>query len=112
MGSSPARRDPAPRPGAGAAVVLDVDQGAGALIRQLRHGRAQTFGYLSRVPGIPFEERRHDPVIGPLLDRALPSRVPRDAAAAWLRHRWHVEQLVSRSMGMCRSWTSDFPTAG
>ena len=83
------------RPGAGAAVVLDVDQGAGALIRQLRHGRAQTFGYLSRAPRIPFEERRHDPVIGPLLDRALPSRVPRDAAAAWLRHRWHVDFVLA-----------------
>jgi hypothetical protein len=78
------------RPDAEAAVVLDVDQGAGALIRQLGHGRAQTFGYLSRAPGIPFAERSGDPVIGPLLDRARTSRVPRDAAAAWLRHRWHV----------------------
>ncbi len=78
------------RPGAEATVVLDVDQGAGALIRQLGHGRAQTFGYLSRAPGIPLAERRSDPVIGPLLDRALTSRVPKGAAAAWLRHRWHV----------------------
>jgi len=82
------------RPDAGAAsedrVVLDIDQGAGALIRQLGHGRAQTFGYLSRAPGIPLAERRSDPVIGPLLDPALTSRVPKGAAAAWLRHRWHV----------------------
>jgi hypothetical protein len=83
------------RPDAEAAVVLDVDQGAGALIRQLGHGRAQTFGYLSRVPEIPFAERRGDPVIGPLLDRALTSRVPRDAAAAWLRHRWHVDFVLA-----------------
>jgi hypothetical protein len=78
------------RPDAEATVVLDVDQGAGALIRQLGHGRAQTFGYLSRAPGTPLAERRSDPVIGPLLDRALTSRVPKGAAASWLRHRWHV----------------------
>ena len=77
-------------PDPGADVVLDVDQGAGALIRQLGHGRAQTFGYLSRPPGIPLAERLLDPVLGPLLDRARINRVPRDAAAAWLRHRWHV----------------------
>ncbi len=83
------------RPDADAAVVLDVDQGAGALIRQLGHGRAQTFGYLSREPGVSFGERLSDPVIGPLLDRKRKSLVPRDAAAAWLRHRWHVDFVLS-----------------
>jgi len=83
------------RPDAEAAVVLDIDQGAGALIRQMGHGRAQTFGYLSRSPGIPFAQRRGDPVIGPLLDRAQTSRIPRDAAAAWLRHRWHVDFVLA-----------------
>ncbi|MEO8584910.1 MAG: hypothetical protein ABI584_01995 [Acidobacteriota bacterium] len=76
-------------------VVLDVDPGAGALIRQLGHGRAQTFGYLSRPPGIALAERRSDPVIGPLLDRDRKSRVPKDAAAAWLRHRWHVDFVLA-----------------
>ena len=83
------------RPGAEAAVVLDVDPGAGALIRQLGHGRAQTLGYLSREPGVSFAERLSDPVIGPLLDRSRKGLVPRDAAAAWLRHRWHVDFVLS-----------------
>ena len=78
-----------------AAVVLDVDTGAGALLRQMEHGRAQTFGYLSRAPAIPLAERRSDPVIGPLLERALAVRVPKGAAAAWLRHRWHVGFLLA-----------------
>src|SRR5512140_1956438 len=83
------------RPDPGAAVVLDVDPGAGALIRQLGHGRAQTFGYLSRAPGLPLAERLSDPVIGPLLDRTRTSRVPKGAAAAWLRHRWHVDFVLA-----------------
>jgi len=73
-----------------AGIVLDVDPGAGALIRQMGHGRAQSLGYLSRPPALAFANRLNDPVIGPLLDPARRSRVPRDAAAAWLRHRWHV----------------------
>ncbi len=83
------------KPDPGAAVVLDVDPGAGALIRQLGHGRAQTFGYLSRAPGLPLAERLSDPVVGPLLDPARTSRVPMGAAAAWLRHRWHVDFVLA-----------------
>ncbi|HEX7615133.1 MAG TPA: hypothetical protein VF554_07620 [Thermoanaerobaculia bacterium] len=86
---------PDPEAASEAGVVLDVDLGAGALIRQLGHGRAQTFGYLSRAPGIPLAERLSDPVLGPLLDRSRKSGVPRDAAAAWLRHRWHVGFVLS-----------------
>src|SRR5664280_210435 len=97
------------RPGAEATVVLDVDQGAGALIRQLGHGRAQTFGYLSRAPGIPLAERRSDPVIGPLLDRALTSRVPKGAAAAWLRHRWHVGFVLAPDVSPEREDEADVP---
>ena len=85
-----ARANPDPRADPDDAAVLDVDQGAGALIRQLGHGRAQTFGYLSRTPGGALRERLDDPVLGPLLDPSIPSRVPAPAAAAWLRHRWRV----------------------
>jgi len=74
--------------------VLDFDQGSGALVRQLQHGRSQTFGYLSRRPRAPWEARRTDPVIGPLIDPGDRPPVPRPASSAWLRHRWGVRYLV------------------
>ncbi len=82
-------------PHAGANVVLDVDPGAAALIRQMGHGRAQTLGYLSRTPEIPFRDRADDPVLGPLLDPARKSEVSGGSSAAWLRHRWHVGFVLS-----------------
>jgi hypothetical protein len=76
--------------------VLDVDGGAAALIRQLRHGRPQTLGYVSRTPPALFQERLEDPVVGPLIHESLPPfPVPPAAAGALLRRRWGAAFVVS-----------------
>jgi hypothetical protein len=76
--------------------VLDVDPGAAALIRQMRHGRPQIFGYLSKPPVRQREARLEDILLGPLLDtsRTGPA-LPPAAAAAALRHRWGIAFVVS-----------------
>jgi hypothetical protein len=84
--------------------VFDVDGGAAALIRQLRHGRPQVLGYVSRTPPAGLARRLDDPVVGPLLteDRArIP--VPPAASAALLRDRWNVAFVVSPDVEPYRS---------
>ena len=76
--------------------VLDLETGVGALIRQLRHGRPQTFGYLSRVPRSRLAPRLADPVLGPILDDSRPAAgLPRAAVAELLRHRWGVAFVIA-----------------
>lgn len=76
--------------------VLDVGPGVGALIRQLRHGRPQTFGYLSKAPLTQKHARLEDPLVGPLLDDSIrPLGIPPAAAAAALRHRWGVAFVMT-----------------
>ncbi|MEO6324412.1 MAG: hypothetical protein ABIT01_06970 [Thermoanaerobaculia bacterium] len=79
--------------------VLDLDPGVDALVRQLHHGRAQTFGYLSRVPPAGLEARRTDPVLGPLMAPGSPSPVatalPPLATAALLRNRWGIAFVLA-----------------
>lgn len=76
--------------------VLDVDPGIPGLFRQLRHGRAQTFGYLSRSPRGPFEDRLADPLLGPILDPSRPAfEAPPASAAFLLRERWGVAFVVA-----------------
>lgn len=78
-----------------AGTVLDVDPGIPSLYRQLRHGRAQTFGYLSRISREPFDARLRDPLLGPLLDPSRPaSDMPANAAAFHLRERWGIGFVV------------------
>jgi len=75
--------------------VLDVDPGIPSLYRQLRHGRAQTFGYLSRVSREAFDARLRDPLLGPLLDPSRPTPdLPAIAAAFHLRERWGIGFVV------------------
>lgn len=86
----------APGPGA----VLDVETGVGALVRQIAHGRPQTFGYLSRTPPSRREARLLDPLLGPLLDPGRPAApLPRPVASALLRDRWGVGFVTSPSSG-------------
>ena len=90
--------------------VLDVDPGIPGLYRQLRHGRPQTFGYLSRAPRGPFEERLHDPLLGPILDPSRPSRggIPKAAAAFFLRERWGVRFVVGPDVSPFRERAAGF----
>lgn len=83
--------------------VLDVDPGIPGLFRQLRHGRAQTFGYLSRPPHGPFEERLADPILGPVLDPSRPAfEAPPASAAFLLRERWGVAFVVAPDLSPYR----------
>lgn len=75
--------------------VLDLDPGAAALIRQMRHARPQTLGYLSRTPPRSHRLRLADPVLGPLLDGREAAPMPTAAAAALLRHRWGITFVVT-----------------
>jgi hypothetical protein len=82
--------------------VLDLDPGVDALVRQLHHGRPQTFGYLSRVPPASLDARREDPVLGPLLaaggETVEPPRtleIPPLATAELLRDRWGIAFVVA-----------------
>ena len=76
--------------------VLDLDPGVDALVRQLHHGRPQTFGYLSRVQPASWAARLQDPVLGPLLapgGQAL--ELPLLATAELLRDRWGIAFVVA-----------------
>lgn len=85
-------------PGAGS--VLDLETGVDPLVRQIAHGRPQTFGYLSRTPPSRREARLLDPLLAPLLDATRPaSPLPRAVAAALLRDRWGVGFVVSPASG-------------
>jgi hypothetical protein len=76
--------------------VLDLDRTTPALIRQLRHGRPQILGYLSRTPSASEERRLADPVLGPLLEPGhAPAPVPQPLAAALLRDRWNTAFIVA-----------------
>jgi hypothetical protein len=76
--------------------VLDLDRGVPALVRQMRHGRPQLYGYLSREPEDSLGRRREDPVIGPLIEPERPeSNVVPPLAAALLRLRWNAAFLVA-----------------
>lgn len=80
----------------GTGIVLDLDRTTPALIRQLRHGRPQLLGYLSRTPASLERRRLEDPIVGPLLDAGRPPvPVTPDLAAALLRSRWCVEFLAA-----------------
>jgi len=78
--------------------VLDVDPGNLNMIHQLQHGRPQIFGCISRTPPVPLARRLQDPILRTFLepDRPAPA-LPRAAAAALLRHRWHVAFVISPS---------------
>jgi hypothetical protein len=84
--------------------VFDVDPGNFDMIHQLQHGRAQTFGCLSRVPPAVQTRRWEDPVIGAFMDgnRPVPD-LPPAVSAAWLRDRWNVAFVVSPSSGWLES---------
>lgn len=86
----------APGPGA----VLDLDTGVGALVRQIAHGRPQTFGYLSRTPPSRREARLLDPLLAPFLDPGRPATpLPSPVASALLRDRWGVGFVASPASG-------------
>ncbi len=53
--------------------VVDLDAGLPGIFRQLRHGRPQVFGYMSRAPLASVEKRRRDPLLG---ERAAPFGFP------------------------------------
>jgi hypothetical protein len=78
--------------------VFDVDPGNFDMIHQLQHGRAQTFGCLSRIPPAALKRRWEDPVIGTFMaaERPVPD-LPPAIAAAWLRNRWNIAFVVSPS---------------
>lgn len=75
--------------------VLDLDRTVPALIRQLRHGRAQTLGYLSRTPKLAEERRLGDPILGPLLDPRQEPRAGDTTFPALLRSRWNIAFIVA-----------------
>ena len=76
-------------------VVLDVEGGTGALVRQLVHGHPLVSGYLSRNPLEAVARRREDPVLRMLADPA--ASVPWSAAAiaAHLDLRFHTRFVVA-----------------
>ncbi len=75
--------------------VLDLGLGSRALARQLSHRHPLVTGYLSRSPLGPQQERRADPVLGPLLaGHPLPLGFEPGAAAYWLRHRWDIAWVL------------------
>lgn len=76
--------------------VLDIDPGVDALVRQLHHGRPQTFGYLSRIPPTSLAARREDPVLGPLLEpERKASPLPRASSSELLRDRWGIAFVIA-----------------
>jgi hypothetical protein len=76
--------------------VLDVDLGAGALVRQLQHGRPMTFGYLSREPVRQVNARRQDPILRLFLDTQLGLlSIPSATVEAALGDRWDIGFVVT-----------------
>jgi hypothetical protein len=107
MAAIAASRDPG--------AVVDVGPGAGNLIRQLRHGRPQLLGYLSRTPETALSERLADPVLGPLLDPGRsPAGLPARAAAELLRVRWGARFVVTpdEPAAVARAEALGFPSIG
>jgi hypothetical protein len=76
-------------------LVLDTDLGPRALVRQLRHGRPQLFGYLSRTPESLFALRLADPAVAFLLGRSPDLQEDRVEAIRSLRLRWKVGFVVA-----------------
>lgn len=96
-------RDPA------VGTVLDVDPGIPGLYRQLRHGRPQSFGYLSRVPLGLVEARLGDPLLAPILEPGRPpGNVKPSAAAFLLRERWGIRFVVGPDVSPYRERAAHF----
>ena len=76
--------------------MLDLDKGTAALVRQLRHGRPQTLGYISRLPREPWKRRVQDPMLKYLLTPEVPPPgLSRPAPAVWLRRRWGIAFVIA-----------------
>ncbi len=76
-------------------VVLDVEGGTGALVRQLVHGHPLVSGYLSRNPLEAVARRRDDPVLRMLGDPAAAVPWSADAIAAHLELGFHTRFVVA-----------------
>ena len=75
--------------------VLDTDMGAVALVRQLTHRHPLTFGYLSRIPVVPSQRRKDDPVLAAPLDPNATRFFGADAMAAYLDYRFRIHFVVA-----------------
>ncbi len=90
-------------------VVLDVEGGTGALVRQLVHGHPLVSGYLSRNPLEAAARRRDDPVLRMLGNPAAAVPWSADEIAAHLELRFHTRLVVAPDTD---AWTRHLESAG
>jgi hypothetical protein len=90
-------------------VVLDVQGGVGALVRQLVHGHPLVSGYLSRNPVAAAVRRRQDPVVRMLEDPASEPFHSPAAIAAHLQYSFRMRYVLAHNTP---AWAQHLENAG